>query len=108
MACEAPWCIRPTSAARITATRQASKSKPIRYGRFGTPFGDWPAAITRTPAQMMGLKQTGSLSVGAPADFVIFPARRYSELLSRPHTERMVIRGGRLSEATVPDYAELD
>jgi cytosine deaminase len=77
-------------------------------GHLDRPLGDWPAAITRTPAQMMGLNQTGFLRAGGVADFVIFPARRYSELLSRPHSDRIVIRDGRVSDAAVPDYAGLD
>lgn len=77
-------------------------------GHLDRPPGDWPAAITRTPSGMMGLRDSGRLQAGLPADFVIFPARRYSELLSRPHGDRMVIRGGKLSESTPPDYSELD
>lgn len=61
-----------------------------------------------TPADLMGLPHTGRLAAGLPAELVIFPARRYSELLSRPHCARTVIRAGRESAATVPDYAELD
>jgi cytosine deaminase len=72
------------------------------------PYGDLPAAITSTPAQLMGLRNAGRLRPGASADLVIFPARRYSELLSRAHADRIVVRNGRVSEATVPDYAELD
>jgi cytosine deaminase len=77
-------------------------------GHLDRPLGDWPAAITRTPAEMMGLRGVGRLQAGARADAVIFPARRYSELLSRPHGDRIVLRDGRVSEAVQPDYCELD
>ena len=72
------------------------------------PYGDLPAAITYTPAKLMGLRDSGCLRPGARADFVVFAARRYSELLSRPHSDRVVVRNGRVNEAKQPDYAELD
>jgi cytosine deaminase len=77
-------------------------------GHLDRPLGDWPAAITRVPAEMMGLSNRGLLRVGLPADMIIFPARRYSELLSRPHSDRIVIRGGKPIDATPPDYSEMD
>ena len=36
------------------------------------------------------------------------PGRTLSELLSRPQADRLVVRGGAATGATVPDYAELD
>jgi cytosine deaminase len=41
-------------------------------------------------------------------DFVVFRARCFSELLSRPQADRAVVRGGAQVAATVPDYSELD
>jgi hypothetical protein len=41
-------------------------------------------------------------------DFVVFRARCFSELLSRPQADRAVVRGGAQVGATVPDYSELD
>jgi cytosine deaminase len=77
-------------------------------GHLDRPLGDWPAAITRVPAQLMGLNQTGVLAVGGVADMIIFPARGYSELLSRPHSDRIVVRGGKPIDAKPPEYADLD
>ena len=71
------------------------------------PFGDWPAAFARKPAAIMGIDR-GVIAGGAPADLVVFPARRWTELLSRPQSDRLVIRNGRALDATPPDYAELD
>ena len=65
-------------------------------------------AVTRTPADIMGLSDVGRLKVGGPADMVIFRARSYSEFLSRPQSDRAVLRGGRQIDATPPDYRELD
>ena len=42
------------------------------------------------------------------ADLVVFRARGFSELLSRPQSDRVVLRAGLLADAKVPDYRELD
>jgi cytosine deaminase len=83
-------------------------STAILVGHLDRPWGDWPAAITQAPAEMMGLRDAGRLRPGADADLVIFAARRYSELLSRPQSERILIRRGRIKESALPAYSELD
>ncbi|MEM0943851.1 MAG: amidohydrolase family protein, partial [Pseudomonadota bacterium] len=70
------------------------------------PVGDWPAAITTTPARLTGL-EGGELRPGAPADLVITPARDWSELIARPVT-RLVLRGGQATGAVPPDFCDLD
>jgi cytosine/creatinine deaminase len=72
------------------------------------PFGDWPCAITRTPADVMGLTQYGRVGIGLPADLVLFSARNWTELLSRPQSDRVVLRHGQKIERVFPDYRELD
>jgi cytosine deaminase len=79
----------------------------VRIGHLDMPVGDWPAAVTAIPAAVMGLP-AGRLVVGAAADLVLCAARDYSELLSRPQSDRLVLRGGRPSGAAVPSYRELD
>ncbi len=79
----------------------------VRIGHLDHPFGDWPAAIGRRAAAMTGLPG-GIIADGAPADLTLFPARGWTELLSRPHSDRQVLRGGRPSAARPPDFAELD
>jgi cytosine deaminase len=78
-----------------------------RIAHLDHPFGAWPAAFAKAPAEAMGL-DAGVIRDGGPADLVIFPARRWTELLARPHADRLVIRGGRALDARPPDYAELD
>lgn len=78
-----------------------------RIAHLDHPFGAWPAAFARTPAAVLGV-EGGVIGQGAPADFVIFPARRWTELLSRPHADRQVIRAGRPISARPLDYAVLD
>ena len=72
------------------------------------PVADWPKAVTATPAEIMRLDGTGVLAAGGPADFVIFKGRSFTELLSRPESDRIVVRDGRAIERDLPDYAELD
>jgi cytosine deaminase len=72
-------------------------------------LGDWPKAVTSTPAHAMGLGKThGLLKEGGPANFVLFRGRQYSELFSRSQHDRLVVRNGKWIAATVPDYDELD
>jgi cytosine deaminase len=68
---------------------------------------DWPRAVAAAPARAMGL-DAGIIRDGGPADLVVFPARRWTELFSRPWPDRMVIRAGRQVHAAPPDYAALD
>ncbi|MBX3569504.1 MAG: cytosine deaminase [Rhizobiaceae bacterium] len=72
------------------------------------PVGDWPMAVSATPAQVMGLHGWGRLTPGSKADFVIFKGRSWTELLSRPESDRIVVRAGRAIRRELPDYAELD
>jgi cytosine deaminase len=71
------------------------------------PVGDWPRAVAATPAEIMRI-DAGTLEVGGPADFVIFRGRSWTELLSRPESDRIVVRDGAAISAELPDYAELD
>jgi cytosine deaminase len=79
-----------------------------RIAHLDRPLGDWPRAVTRTPAAMMGLPDAGVIRVGAPADLVLFRARSATELLSRPQSDRIVLRAGCPIDTTLPDYRELD
>jgi cytosine deaminase len=78
-----------------------------RIAHLDPPFGDWPRAVAATPARVMGI-DAGLLRRGGAADMVLFRARSYTELLSRPQSDRSVLRGGRLISTTLPDYRELD
>jgi cytosine deaminase len=80
----------------------------VRIAHLDCPVGAWPAAVARTPAEIMGLPARGVIRVGAPADLILFRARDWSELLSRPQTGRIVLRAGRPIDTTLPDHRELD
>ncbi|MFI0848162.1 cytosine deaminase [Mesorhizobium sp. IMUNJ 23232] len=79
-----------------------------RILHFDHPVADWPRAVAATPADMMGLDGVGKMMVGGPADLVIFRGRNWTELLSRPEADRIVVRDGRAIDRRLPDYEELD
>lgn len=79
----------------------------VRIAHLDRPFGDWHRAVTATPAAVMGVT-AGQIVAGAPADLVLFRARTINELLSRPQADRVVLRGGKAIDTSLPDYAELD
>ena len=78
-----------------------------RICHLDAPVGDWPTAVTTAPAAAMGLPDR-TLSPGAAADFILFAARDFSELLARPQSDRCVVRQGVASAAAPPDFSELD
>lgn len=79
-----------------------------RIAHLDQPYGDWCRAVTRTPADLMGLPEAGRIGAGLPADLVLFKARYFSEWLSRSQHDRTVLRDGVPIDTTLPDYAELD
>jgi cytosine deaminase len=79
-----------------------------RVAHLDRPYADWPRAVTATPADLMGVPGAGRIGAGLAADLVLFRARDFSELLSRPQADRTVLRGGRPIARRLPDYGELD
>ncbi|GAB4523275.1 MAG: cytosine deaminase [Pleurocapsa sp.] len=80
----------------------------VRIAHIDTPYGDWIASVTKTPAEIMGLEDVSKIEIGLPGDLVIFSARYFSELLSRSQHNRIVLRNGQKIDTTLPNYAELD
>ncbi|NEQ77470.1 MAG: cytosine deaminase [Okeania sp. SIO2C9] len=80
----------------------------VRIAHLDMPYGDWPCAVTKTPADLIGLPNIGRIGVGLPADLILFKGRSFSELLSRPQHDRVVLRNGQVIDRTLPDYCELD
>ena len=83
-------------------------TQAVRIAHLDTPYGNWIDSVTKTPADFMGLSTAGRIAVGLPADLVIFKARYFSELLSRPQSDRLVLRSGEEIDTTLPEYSELD
>jgi cytosine deaminase len=80
----------------------------VRIAHLDMPYRDWPGVVTKTPAELMGLTNVGKIGVGLPADLILFKGRSFSELLSRPQQDRVVLRNGKPIDTTLPDYRELD
>jgi cytosine/creatinine deaminase len=80
----------------------------VRVAHLDRPYGQWPRAVTRTPARLMKLKGRGTIAVGNAADLVLLKARTMSELVSRSQSDRVVLRRGRAIDTNPPDYGELD
>lgn len=78
-----------------------------RIAQLDAPIGAWPLSATTVPRTIMRLPER-VIGVGHPADFILFAARTWSELLARPQSDRIVVRDGRPTRAGLPDFAELD
>ena len=83
-------------------------AQAVRIAQLDSPLGGWVRAITATPARIMGVADGGMLRQGAGADLILFRARDWSELMSRPGGARLIVRGGRPVVEGPPDYRELD
>jgi cytosine/creatinine deaminase len=82
-------------------------AQTVRIAQLDSPLGGWVRAVTATPARVMDL-DAGTFKVGGSADLILFRARSWSELLSRPNGLRFVVRSGQPVTEEPPDYRELD
>lgn len=78
-----------------------------RIGHLDHADPDWSRAFLANPSAACGFQQP-SLAPGAPADLVICKARGWTELFSRPQSDRIVLRDGVQIDRSLPDYSELD
>lgn len=84
-------------------------SMAVKIGHLDTPhYGDWPTSFTKIPASIMGLTDQAEIKVNTPANLILFRGRTFSELLSRPQSDRIVLRHGHPIDMVLPDYRELD
>lgn len=80
----------------------------VHYDHPQDQAWDWLRTVTSTAAAISGFTHRAEIDAGAPADLLLFRARTWTELLSRPQSDRIVLRGGRPIDTTLPDYRELD
>jgi cytosine deaminase len=80
----------------------------VRILQLDHPIGDWPALVSRWPAETLKRPEFGVVAPGRSADLVLFSGRSWTELLSRPQADRTVIRAGKAIDRRLPDYRELD
>ena len=80
----------------------------VRLAHLDTRLAYSPSLVTTGPAEIMGLKGYGRIAPGSPADMVVFPERKFSQLLARPFSPRRFIHGEALGERPLPHYDEQD
>ncbi|MDR3374256.1 MAG: cytosine deaminase, partial [Ancalomicrobiaceae bacterium] len=80
----------------------------VRILHLDHPLDTAARVVTKTPAEILGRPELGLIAEGTVADLVLFSARRWSEFLSRPQSDRVVLRQGRAIPRTLPDYRDLD
>lgn len=68
----------------------------------------WARVVTLDAAAIAGFAHRAKITVGAPADLVLFRARSWTELFARPQNDRVVLRAGKVIDTALPDYRELD
>jgi cytosine/creatinine deaminase len=85
-----------------------SFAQAVKIAHLDHPHDDWIRAVTAVPAAIMQLMQFGHVGRGRPADLIVLKARDFGEMLARFQADRVVIRGGRAIDTTLPDYRELD
>jgi cytosine deaminase len=71
------------------------------------PVTGAPSLVGTMPAAIGQFDGHGRLTVGAPARLIVFNARTINEIVSRPHSDRIVIDHGARLRAAAPDYSEL-
>ncbi|ARM88383.1 cytosine deaminase-like protein [Rhizobium sp. CIAT894] len=80
----------------------------VRILHLDHPLDTVARVVTTSPADILGRPDKGRIAAGALADLVLFSARRWSEFLSRPQSDRVVLRRGKVIDRSLPDYRELD
>ncbi|ARQ10108.1 cytosine deaminase-like protein [Rhizobium etli] len=80
----------------------------VRILHLDHPLDTAARVVTTSPADILGRPDKGRIAAGASADLVLFSARRWSEFLSRPQSDRVVLRRGKVIDRRLPDYRELD
>ena len=86
----------------LEVMRMATRIAHLDHSDF-----DWVQSFSQTPAEVCDFPDL-SLAHGTTADLVIFNARNWNELYSRPQSDRIVLRNGTAIDRTLPSYSELD
>lgn len=86
----------------LEVMREATRIAHLDHSESG-----WLQAFNDNPRSACHFSKA-ELNIGDVADFVIFNARSINELLSRPQSDRIVVRNGQIESLQLPDYSELD
>lgn len=79
----------------------------VRLAHLDARLAESVRVVTSAAAALVGRPAFGRVAPGAPPHLVVFPAQRWSELLSRGAPPRCCIDGGKVHTPPLPDYAEL-
>ena len=79
----------------------------VRLAHLDSRLAQSVGVVTAAAADIVGLPEMGRVAPGAPAHLVVFPACSFSELLSRPGSDRRLVDGETVRDARPPGYAEL-
>lgn len=80
----------------------------VRILHLDHPLDEAAKIVTSVPASILQHDDAGQIKAGTTADLVIFNARSWSEFLSRPQADRILMRNGKGIDRCLPDYRELD
>jgi cytosine deaminase len=83
-------------------------AQSVRLAHLDTRLAEAPRTVASTAADLVGLPAYGRVAPGSPAHLVVFTARSFSELLSRPMGARRLVDGELVHLSSPPGYAELD
>ena len=76
----------------------------VRILHFDHPMIAAPGLVGPGPAAAMGLQEAGTIRVGASADFILLQSTTLNQVMTRPQSDRIVVKGGTRLAATVPPY----
>jgi cytosine deaminase len=79
----------------------------VRLAHLDLRLADSARVVTTAAAAIVGRPEMGRITPGAPAHLVVFPARSFSEFLSRPGSPRRLVDGESIRSACPPGYEEL-
>jgi cytosine/creatinine deaminase len=82
-------------------------SESVRIAHLDSMLANAASVVTRGAADLVGATGHGRVEAGARAHLVVFPARSFSEFLSRPGGPRQLVDGESIRDARPPSYAEL-
>jgi cytosine deaminase len=80
----------------------------VRLAHLDNRLAESAAVVTKTAADIIGRPDMGRIAAGLPAHLVVFAARSFSELLSRPGAARRLVDGESIRNSRPPGYEELD
>jgi cytosine deaminase len=78
-----------------------------RIAHLDSRLGECVGAVTAAAADVIGIAGGARIAAGSPAHLVVFPARSFSEFLSRPGSRRRLVDGESIRDARPPGYEEL-